>query len=173
MLLGVAHLKGQHAYIVAAVLAAMCIMAIAPHGDGEANKTTRPAIYNINADGQKQIAEALAKAKPEHKQILLQFGANWCGWCHKLHRLFESDPKIAAKLKENYIVVLVDVDKNHNAEVVKQYGNPTKLGLPVIVVLDSEGKQLTTQDTGKLEEGDHHSPEKVLEFLNQWSATKK
>ena len=43
---------------------------------------------------------------------------------------------------------------------------------PVIVVLNSDGKQLTTQDSGKLEEGDHHSPEKVLTFLEQWSVKK-
>jgi hypothetical protein len=40
------------------------------------------------------------------------------------------------------------------------------------VILDSQGKHLTTKDTGELEEGDHHSPEKVLAFLNQWSPKK-
>lgn len=44
----------------------------------------------------------------------------------------------------------------------------TRFGLPVIVVLDKDGKQLTTQDTAKLEEGDHPDPKKVLAFLNQW-----
>jgi hypothetical protein len=44
--------------------------------------------------------------------------------------------------------------------------------LPLIVVLDADGKQLTTQDTGKLEEGDHHSPEKVMAFLKEWSPKK-
>jgi len=47
-----------------------------------------------------------------------------------------------------------------------------KHGLPCIVVLDSTGKHLTTKDTGELEEGDHHSPEKVMAFLNQWSPKK-
>lgn len=133
-----------------------------------ASHADRPAIYDTKADGQKQVAEALAKAKADHKMVLLQFGANWCPWCHKLHALFESDPKIAAKLKESFVVVLVDVDKSHNAEVVKRFENPTRFGLPVIVVLDAEGKLLATQDTGKLEDGDHHSPEKVLAFLNSF-----
>jgi hypothetical protein len=31
---------------------------------------------------------------------------------------------------------------------------------------------LTTQDTGKLEEGDHHDPKKVLAFLNEWAGKK-
>jgi thioredoxin-related protein len=136
-------------------------------------KASRPSIYDENADGGKQIADALAVAKKEDKRVLLQFGANWCGWCHRLHKLFQTDEKIAAKLKEAYGVVLVDVNKDHNAAINKQYGNPMQHGLPVIVILDAEGKQLTTQDTGKLEEGDHHDPAKVLAFLNQWAGTKK
>ncbi len=130
----------------------------------------RPAIYDEQADGAKQITDALATAKKDHKRILLQFGANWCGWCHKLHKLFQTDATIAAKLKESFVIVLVDVNKGHNDEVDKRYGHPTRFGLPVIVVLDAGGKPLVTQDTGKLEEGDHHSPEKVLAFLNQWAA---
>lgn len=132
-------------------------------------KTARPALYDEKADGAKQIADALSVANKEHKRVLLQFGANWCGWCHKLHQLFASDARIAAKLKEAYVVVLIDVHKGHNADIDEKYGKPTKHGLPVIVVLDTDGKLLVTQDTGKLEEGDHHDPAKVLAFLNQWA----
>ena len=70
----------------------------------------KPKIYDEAADGAKQIADALVLAKKEKKLVLLQFGANWCGWCHKLHKLFESDKEIAAKLKAGYIVVLIDVN---------------------------------------------------------------
>jgi hypothetical protein len=31
---------------------------------------------------------------------------------------------------------------------------------------------MTTQDTGKLEQGDHHDPKKVLAFLDQWAGGK-
>lgn len=132
-------------------------------------KAAKPKIYNESADGTKQIADALVLAKKEKKLVLLQFGANWCGWCHRLHKLFESDKEISAKLKAGFIVVLIDVNEKHNSEVDEKYGNPTKHGLPVIVVLDADGKQLTTQDTGKLEEGDHHDSEKVKAFLNKWA----
>jgi len=135
-------------------------------------KSLRQDIYDESADGAKQIADALAVAKKENQRVLLQFGANWCGWCHKLHKLCESDTDIAAKLKAAYIVVLIDVNKGHNEDINKRYGNPTHFGLPVIVILEADGKQLTTQDTGKLEEGDHHSPAKVLAFLNEWAGKK-
>src|SRR5438876_11702722 len=86
--------------------------------------------------------------------------------------MFHTNKEIADLLKANYEVVLIDVDqvdgKPHNAEINRRYGNPTRHGLPVLVVLDSDGKQLTTQDTGQLEEGDHHDPAKVLAFLKKW-----
>jgi thioredoxin-related protein len=138
-------------------------------GADTAANTPRSALYDEKAEGAKQIADALALARKENKRVLLQFGANWCGWCHRLHKLFQTDEIIAAKLKQAYVVVLVDVNKDHNAAINKQYGNPMQHGLPVIVILDADGKQLTMQDTGKLEEGDHHDPVKVLAFLNQWA----
>src|SRR3954452_2694742 len=133
---------------------------------------TRAKIYDESLDGNKQIAAALAIAKKGNKRVLLQFGANWCGWCHKLHELFATDPGIKAKLKSDYVVVLVDVNEEHNSEVNKKYGNPMRFGLPAIVILDAEGKQLTTKDSGELEEGDHHAPAKVLAFLSDWTPKK-
>ena len=64
-------------------------------------------------------------------------------------KLFQSDEKIAARLKKSYVVVLMDVNKDHNAAIDQQYSNPIQHGLPVIVILDAEGKALVTQDTGQ------------------------
>ena len=86
--------------------------------------------------------------------------------------LLNTNAEISRIIKEHYVVVLIDVDKGHNADVVKRYGDPTRFGLPVLVVLDSDGKLLTTQDTGKLEEGDHHDPAKVIAFLEKWKKPK-
>lgn len=145
-----------------------CLVAAEP----AKSTTTKPKIYDESADGSKQIADALAVAKKEKKRVILQFGANWCGWCHKLHKLFESDKEIATKLKAGFVVVLIDVNEEHNSETVEKYGKPTKHGLPVIVVLDEDGKQLATQDTGKLEDGDHHDTKKVKAFLKEWAVAK-
>jgi len=136
---------------------------------GDPPSVAKPAIYDESADGSKQIAEALALAGRDSRRVLLQFGANWCPWCHKLHSLFETDQDIAARLKSDYVVVLIDVNKGHNGQVDAKYGHPTRLGLPVVVILDADGKQLTTKNTGELEEGNHHSPAKVLAFLDKWS----
>ena len=155
-----------------ALIVMACLLCTSGLGAEAPAKSARPPIYDEKADAAKQIADALAVAGKEHKRVLLQFGANWCGWCHKLHKLFQADEQIAARLKESYVVVLVDVNKDHNAATNERYGKPTQHGLPVLVVLDAEGKPLVTQDTGKLEEGDHHDPKKVLAFLGEWAGKK-
>src|SRR5689334_10363661 len=87
-------------------------------------KSERPAIYDEKADGGMQIARALETAKGQNKRVLVQFGANWCGWCHKLHRLFDTDSQIAQALRESYVVVMVDVNNGHNDATDKKYGHP-------------------------------------------------
>jgi hypothetical protein len=68
---------------------------------------------------------------------------------------------------------MVDVNTRNgtkrNADVNARYGTPTAHGIPVLVVLDADGKQLTTKDTGELEEGEGHSPARILAFLAAWS----
>jgi thiol-disulfide isomerase/thioredoxin len=144
------------------------------HTDSNSNSgnQARAKIYDETSDGSKQIADALVTARKKHKHVLIQFGANWCSWCHKLHRLFETDKNVAGELKRDYVVVLIDVNNGHNQAVDKKYGNSTRFGLPALVVLDTDGKSLITQDTGALVEGDHYSPEKVMAFLKKWSPTR-
>lgn len=130
-------------------------------------------IYDPKADGETLIAAALTEARASHKHVLLDFGANWCVWCHRLHGTFTSDPQVAAALARDFVVVMIDVNTRHgekrNAAVNERYGNPIQHGLPVLVVLDADGKQLTTQETGALESGAGHSPEKILAFLAHWA----
>jgi thiol:disulfide interchange protein len=158
----------RQVWFVFGLLLAFAVGFVGAQG-GDGSTAAKPPIYDESADGTKQIAEALALAGKDGKRVLLQFGANWCPWCHKLHSLFKADKDIAAKLKSDFVVVLIDVNKGRNAEVDAKYGHPTRFGIPVLVVLDADGKQLTTKDSSELEEGDHHSPEKVMAFLKKWS----
>ena len=129
-------------------------------------------LYDTKANGNEQIKAALEKAGKENKNVILKFGANWCGWCHKLSGILKENSELAAILNENYVLVLIDVHEGHNSDVVRRYGNPTQHGLPVLVVLDKAGKQLHTQDTAKLEEGKSHDPAKVKAFLEKWKPAK-
>ena len=47
------------------------------------------------------------------------------------------------------------------------------VGYPFLSVLDADGKVVTAQRTDPLEEGDHHDPGRVKEFLTSWTVTPK
>jgi thiol-disulfide isomerase/thioredoxin len=132
-----------------------------------------PDIFDVRADASADISAAVSRAAAEHKRVLLDFGANWCIWCRRLHATFEKDPGVAAALGRDFVVVMVDVNnrrgEKRNASVIARYGDPVKLGLPVLVVLASDGKQLWTEDSGNLEDGEGHSPAKILAFLAEWA----
>jgi thiol:disulfide interchange protein len=158
-------------FLFAALLAALVLRA----GPEYANRG--PDIYDPKADGFVLIDAALRQAATGHKRVLLDFGANWCSWCHALHRLFTTDADVRRRLAADYGVVMIDVNQRHgparNAAVNEKYGNPIKAGLPVLVVLDADGRQLVTQETGALEkggDGEVHDPAKVVAFLEKWAA---
>ena len=133
-----------------------------------------PDVYDREADGTVQIAAALTQARAEHKHVLVDLGANWCVWCHRLHHTLQTDAGVAQVLHDHYVLVLVDVNhrngKARNDAVNDRYGHPMEQGLPVLVVLAADGKQLTTQESGALEDGKSaHDPAKVIAFLRQWA----
>jgi thioredoxin-related protein len=130
-------------------------------------KPKRPAIYNSEADGKELIAEALKRAKREHKHVLVEWGGNWCGWCHKLHHLFIDDELVRPIVAEEYELVLVD--SGTNRELMRHYGGKDrKYAFPHLTVLDTEGKVLTNQETASLEDGPKHDPQAVATFLKNW-----
>jgi thiol:disulfide interchange protein len=151
----------------------LCLLAGVYVGAAYWRRAVRPRIYDETADGSQQIAGALGVAQKEDKRVLLIFGANWCIWCHRMNELFSSDPAIAAKLKSGYVVREIDVNQEHNRAVDAKFGNPTRFGLPVIVLLDRTGKVLTTKDTAELEEGEGYDRACVLAFLVQWAPARQ
>lgn len=156
-----------------ALLCALCCCAGAATATPE-YPLEGPDIYDTKADGFALIDAALKQAKAENKNVLLDFGANWCPWCHRLHTLFTTDKSVAAVLAHDYVVVMIDVNMKHipakrNYDVNLKYDNPIHEGLPVLVVLDADGNKLVTQETGALEEGKGHDPKKVIAFLEKWA----
>jgi thiol:disulfide interchange protein len=154
-------------------LVLMGALAALPPAHASEYPSMGPDVYDVHADGKAQVAAAVARATAEHKRVLLVFGANWCIWCHRLHATLENDPDVSKALRRDFVLVDVDVNTRNgvdrNADVNTRYGNPTAHGIPVLVVLDSSGKQLTTKDSGELEEGAGHSPAKILAFLSSWA----
>jgi thiol:disulfide interchange protein len=129
-------------------------------------------IYDEQADARAVLASYQARAKAENRRLLLDFGANWCIWCRRLDNMFKTDPGVAELLINKYLVINIDVGKfDKNLDLASGYGADLKsMGVPVLVILDQDGKVLTVKNTGELEEGKAHSSEKVVEFLKKYAS---
>jgi len=155
--------------VVLLALPGPTVLGLGPAGEDTASPP--PAgVYDEKADAGADVAAALARAGQQHKRVLLVFGANWCPWCLKLHNLFESNRQIARLLLYEYETVLVDIGRmNKHLDLARRYGaDLRKAGVPFLTVLDAAGKTLVNQETGSLEAGDHHDPDKVKAFLTRW-----
>ena len=131
-------------------------------------------IFDPKEDGEKLIDHALVQARQEDKRIVVLFGANWCPWCRRLHQVLTSDPALTKRLQKKFVLVYIDAntrnDKKRNAEVIEKYGNPLRYGLPVFVVLDTDGTQLTTRESQSLAAAtDGATADRIRAFLDEWT----
>jgi thiol:disulfide interchange protein len=136
-----------------------------PDGKVNSPKVVKP--YNSEADANADVAAAVAKAKKEKKRVLVTLGANWCGWCRALDGLFTKDATVSAAIAKSYVPVKVDVGRmTKNLDLAGTWGaDPKKNGIPLLVVLDRDGKAVSVQETGSFEEAKGHDPAKVVAFL--------
>ncbi len=123
-------------------------------------------LYKADANAAQDIRRALATAVKQHKNVLLDFGGNWCIDCHILDNAFHQ-PRIAPLLNSNYIVVHVDVGKyEKNLDLAKKYHVNLEKGVPSLAVLDSLGKVL--YGTSDFERAHLMSEDDVIQFLYKW-----
>ena len=107
-------------------------------------------VYDESADAPTQVAQALAKAKADNKQLMIVFGANWCGDCKMLDGEFKK-PALKDLLDKNYVIVKVDVNRfDKNLDVVKPYGEVIKKGIPSIVIATPANQLVYATNGGEL-----------------------
>lgn len=125
-------------------------------------------IYPADADSHAEIREAEERAAAGHERVLLVFGANWCYDCHVLDLAFHRPD--FAPVMASYEVVHVDLgpDETKNADLVKEFDVPLNKGIPVLAVIESDGKLVVSQKNGEFEDARSLTPGVLLEFLNRW-----
>ena len=104
-------------------------------------KTSEPieeTLWSSNVD------QALERAALESKPVLIDFGADWCKPCKRMHAEVFVDPAVEKRLRTEFIPVLIDATEMTPPiyKLVKEYRVGT---LPTIVFLDSQGKFLSEQ----------------------------
>ena len=117
------------------------------------------------------VEEAVTKAKPAGKRIILDIGGEWCGWCRYMDRFFYQNAELARIRDENFIWVKINYsEENENQPFLAAY--PAITGYPHLFILDSNGTLLHSQPTDALEEGEGYNLAKFTEFLKTWSPKK-
>jgi thiol:disulfide interchange protein len=125
-------------------------------------------IFSDTADAKAEIRKAILQAGFEHKNVLLDFGGNWCADCQLLNIYFH-DPGNASLLAANYIKVDVNVGEyDKNLDLARKYGIPLNKGVPALAVLDSSGKLLYAQRNAEFEKIHTLDSAAVTAFLEKW-----
>jgi thioredoxin 1 len=128
--------------------------------------------YDEKADAPKQVQQALDAARVDHKKVLLVFGANWCEDCRALDRAMRgsSQPLIEGQ----FHVVKIDVGNfNKNLELAARYGNPIKMGIPAVVLVDADQRIVYSTKGGELANARRMGERGIYDFLAQKVAAAK
>jgi len=81
--------------------------------------------------------EAFARAKREHRFIILDCAAEWCHWCHVMDETTYMDPEIGRILSNRFVAIKVDIDTR--PDLAERYGD---WGWPATVIFSPDAEEL-------------------------------
>ncbi|QQR57834.1 MAG: thioredoxin family protein [Candidatus Melainabacteria bacterium] len=101
------------------------------------------------------LSKARQKAKSEHKHLLLDFTAEWCGPCKQMDKTTWTDAKVISWLNKNAIAVQLDVDNN------KKFAEDFNIAaMPTVVIFQPQDiEKEFDRDTG------YKEPTELLKWL--------
>lgn len=131
---------------------------------------TIPDSYDASRNPAADVKAALKKAAADHKEVLIDFGANWCPDCRNLDKLFHSKSTMPL-VQRDYHVVAVDVGEfNLNLVFTQKYVNLSTSGIPALAVLAPDGKVRVTTNDGSFENARTMDSAQVNAFLTRWAS---
>ena len=85
-------------------------------------------------------ADGSRLAQAEHRPLIVDFGAEWCGACKELASHTFADDKVRDEAGR-FVAVRVDATDEDDPQVNAVKGKYRVVGLPTVVVFDSQGKE--------------------------------
>jgi thiol-disulfide isomerase/thioredoxin len=115
------------------MIAVLSLAAAVAYGGGGGGHST-PGIK-----WERRFEDALKKARAAHKPVMIDFWAQWCGWCHRLDKTTYVDPAVV-KLSESFVAVKVNSEgEPRDVAVAIKYDVSS---LPTIMVISPEGRPI-------------------------------
>ena len=59
---------------------------------------------------EKTYEKATRRAQKEHRALMIDFRADWCGWCHRLDKTTYRDERVVEIVGESFVAVKVDTE---------------------------------------------------------------
>jgi thiol:disulfide interchange protein DsbD len=87
---------------------------------------------------EQDLEGALAKAKAEHKVVLVDIYAEWCAQCKELDEQTWPDPAVRQWLAQNAVAIRIDTDARRKDLAAKLQIR----SYPTVLLLDAEGREL-------------------------------
>jgi thiol-disulfide isomerase/thioredoxin len=88
---------------------------------------------------ERKFEDALKKARAARKPVMIDFWAQWCGWCHRLDKTTYVDPAVL-KLAEDFVAVKVNTEgEPRDVAVAIRYDVSS---LPTIMVVSPHGRPI-------------------------------
>jgi thioredoxin-like negative regulator of GroEL len=88
---------------------------------------------------ERHFQDALRKARAQHKPVMIDFWAEWCGWCHRLDQTTYVDPTVV-KMTEDFVAVKIDTEDDPRGAAIAVRYDVTSL--PTIAFVSPDGRPL-------------------------------
>ena len=125
---------------------------------------------------QELLAAAIKTAAAENKNVLVHFGASWCGWCKRLDAFLVS-PEFGKLMADNYVLLSLTVQESPGKKSLENPGAEKLMnemsggkagGLPYYFFVDKTGAKIA--DALAMPNGDNigypATPEEIKAFIS-------
>ncbi|MCE2563479.1 thioredoxin family protein [Komagataeibacter sp. FNDCF1] len=137
--------------------------------------------YGPATGARQSVDAAFRQARQTGRNVLLDFGANWCPDCRILAGVL-AQPAVAAWVQQHFVVVTINVDRaaaaeiptaegerfNSNADIARTYG-VTVSAIPAVLVLTPTGQLVNRDKALVLGNARTLSGQAVVDQLNEWA----
>lgn len=128
-----------------------------------------PAPFDPNVDAEAQLADAQARARRADKLLLLELGANWCGYCRNLAGTMAL-PAMRRFVQQHFVELAIDVGRfDRNLAIASRFDVNPLPGIPVILIVDpASGKVLNEGRVSLFAHLQKPGPQAIANWLAQW-----